>query len=88
MKILSRGEIHLYSVTIPEGLNIRETAEIFERKGITDKNKFISIASDKEFISTLDIPNVGTLEGFLFPNTYFFRKNENEKTVVTKMVDT
>jgi len=58
---LVKGEIKLVKVTIPEGLNIKEIGEILEKKGvIKNKDEFIKHAQEKK------------LEGFLFPDTYFF----------------
>jgi UPF0755 protein len=40
-----------------------------------------------EFINQLKIPGM-TLEGYLFPDTYFFSKETDCKTLITKMVST
>jgi len=58
---LVKGEVKLIKVTIPEGKNIVEIADILEKKGlIKNKDDFIKHAKEKK------------LEGFLFPDTYFF----------------
>jgi UPF0755 protein len=61
-------------VTIPEGLNSFEIAEILVKTLLHfDKEKFLILAQKKE--------------GYLFPDTYFFVPNQTEEMVVRYMVD-
>ncbi len=79
------------SVTIPEGLELREIADKLESAGLIDRNKFLDIiengAFDYPFLK--DAPKgENRLEGFLFPDTYLFSKTLNdEKSIITKMLD-
>jgi UPF0755 protein len=73
-KRISTGEHHLAPVvvTIPEGFNTGQIADIFASKLENfNKNKFISGAKG--------------LEGRLFPDTYFFFTTANEKDVLQSM---
>ena len=67
-------------VTIPEGLTIDETAAILESRALIDRDIFTKLCADRKFIKELgyDAP---TLEGYLFPDTYFFSESQNETTV-------
>lgn len=60
------------SVTIPEGFDINQIADIFSKK-LTNfkKDKFLSDAKNKE--------------GYLFPDTYFFLNDANERDVIKSM---
>lgn len=79
-----RGII-LHKVTIPEGLTIRQIADILKKHNILSKERFIRLAYDQEFIKQLgmDVPN---LEGYLFPTTYFFPKGAKEEEIIKEMV--
>lgn len=73
---LSQGEYGLvpYAVTIPEGATSFQIAEILENK--LGANNF-----DKETFLKYATP----LEGYLFPDTYSFLPNTEEKEIVTTM---
>ena len=75
-----------YKVTVPEGLTMSAIADIFARDHWIDSEKFLQLCHDKEFIHTLGL-EADSLEGYLFPETYFLIKNGiDEKTVVRLMV--
>ncbi|MFN2358529.1 MAG: endolytic transglycosylase MltG [Desulfotignum sp.] len=84
---LVKGKVKLYRLTIPEGLNMDETAALIAEAGFCDTKTFLDLSTDPEFIDHLNIPS-HTLEGFLFPETYFFPKTTPCRQVITKMVDT
>ena len=58
-------------VTIPEGLNLRQTAGILRRELHIDSLEFVSLATDSQFSEGLGF-SVSNLEGYLFPDTYRF----------------
>jgi UPF0755 protein len=62
----------LVAVTIPEGRNLVEIAQLFDAAGITPKADFIAQARDSAFVAGLDLPG-NSLEGYLFPDTYKLR---------------
>lgn len=71
---ISKGEHHLTPivVTIPEGFNAVQIADAFVSKlSNFDKSKFLS-------------ETVG-LEGYLFPDTYFFQRTDTEMDVIKLM---
>ena len=73
---ISRGEHHMapVSITIPEGFDINQIADTVGPKLVDfSKNKFLQQAKD--------------LEGYLFPDTYFYLTNANEKDVIKSMND-
>jgi UPF0755 protein len=81
----SRGEVVLHRVTIPEGFNMRLIALRLEAAGLCESGKFLALAMDPAFVQSLQIP-ADTLEGYLFPDTYYFEKNPSVKTVIRTMV--
>ncbi|MEO0293413.1 MAG: endolytic transglycosylase MltG [candidate division WOR-3 bacterium] len=77
-------------ITIPEGLKASEIINIFwqHREELDiDVRRIDSLIRDKNFIKELGI-EAKTLEGYLFPNTYFFYKGERAENVIKKMVFT
>ncbi len=70
-------------VTIPEGSTIWETAQILNRTMSYDSTKVIRLSKDSSFLKEL---NVTGLEGYLFPETYFFPWGYPLNQVLTDMV--
>lgn len=87
LELLISGKTLVFTITVPEGYNISQIADLFEQKGIGSKKDFLTIATDPSFLKELEI-DASSLEGFLFPDTYFLRPSEksNAKVVVNKMV--
>ncbi|MEE1061342.1 MAG: endolytic transglycosylase MltG [Ruminococcus sp.] len=79
------------SVTIPEGLNVREIANTLKENGaISDVDKFLELCNSDNFDEDYDfikaIPNKQDryykLEGYLYPDTYLFYKNQDPEDVI------
>ncbi len=88
LESLTNGTAILYTVTIPEGYRITEIAELLEKKGLADKNKFIEETRNKELLDAHQIPAGGSLEGYLYPETYKFSKAVGARKIVQTLVDT
>ncbi len=85
--LLTTGKGQTISVTIPEGKNLFQIAEILESDKITNKEDFIKLSKNPDFVSTLGIP-ASRVEGYLYPETYHFAKNTPASTVIRTMVNT
>jgi len=85
LDIFVKGKVKLYRITIPEGMNINETASIVETANFCRQEDFIALCHDKTFILSFGI-KAASLEGYLFPDTYFFPKNTSCQAVITNMV--
>lgn len=82
---LINGKPITVKVTIPEGKNMFEVAQIMENALICAKEEFLKLARDPEFMVELGI-QAEQVEGYLFPETYQFPKNTAPKVVIKKMV--
>lgn len=82
---LVEGKVILYKVTIQEGLIIKEIAQLLEKQRQIDGAAFIREAQNTALIQQLD-PKAPDLEGYLFPDTYFIRKDTGAKEMVRLMV--
>ena len=67
------GEVTRYSVTIPEGSNLFDIAEILSDLDLAERERFLEAASSPDFLRRMGVPGP-TAEGFLFPDTYLLEK--------------
>jgi len=66
---IARGDVFYYELVVPEGRNMFEIGAAAEQIGLFSAAQFVAAARNPETIRDLD-PRAGTLEGYLFPNTY------------------
>jgi UPF0755 protein len=83
---LARGDVYTRRLTFPEGLTIREMADVFEMRGFGRRAAFIEAASNASLITSLD-PGADDLEGYLFPETYALPRDVPAERLVALMVD-
>lgn len=84
---LLEGRVKLYRLTIPEGLNMDEIALLVQKANFCDATHFLSLCRDTDFIKIVKV-NSHSLEGYLYPDTYFFPKQTTCRQVLEKMVAT
>ncbi len=73
------------AVTIPEGKNMLQVAELLEAAGVTSQDEAVKLMRDAAFARSLGLPNA-SLEGYLYPDTYRFRAASPAAKVLTAMV--
>jgi len=83
---LQAGEILLHRVTLPEGLRIDETARRIADAGFSDYESLLAAFGDPAPIRDLD-PDAADLEGYLFPETYFFPRDSDAIRIARVMVE-
>lgn len=79
--------VRTVTVTIPEGLNIRQMGRLLQRQIGIDSAKFVEESKNDSLIKLLGI-EAENLEGFLFPDTYQFSLSGNinrEKEIVSAL---
>jgi UPF0755 protein len=84
---LMRGDVKIYKIIVREDLSLREIAEILEKDKLINKEIFFELSRDKEFLTSLNI-KAESIEGYLFPDTYYFNRSMNTRRIMKKMVDT
>jgi len=72
-------------VTLLEGWNIRQTSNHLSKEMGLDYYDIVEIVNNKSFINSLGV-NSETLEGYLYPDTYYFFEGENVKSVIKRLV--
>ncbi len=84
---LISGKTLVISLTVPEGYNMFQVADLFQHAGIMPRNDFLHVARDPVFLKELGVEGT-SVEGYLFPDTYFLRPSEmsDGKLIIRKMV--
>jgi UPF0755 protein len=85
LKRLTRGDVVLHAVTIPEGLSLVEIAERLAQAGFGSGTEAIEVFRDATLIRDLD-PEASDLEGYLFPDTYHFPRGARPEQIVQTLV--
>ncbi|MFH0781026.1 MAG: endolytic transglycosylase MltG [Pseudomonadota bacterium] len=75
LRVLASAKAIQYAITIPEGLQASEIAEVFGEGGWFDPRSFANLMVDKEFIANQGFAGVDSLEGYLFPDTYVLTRD-------------
>lgn len=71
-EVLVGERIEELTVTIPEGYTVKDIDELLKEKGLVKKSEFLTCAEECSFaFEFLKNKNNNSLEGFLFPDTYF-----------------
>lgn len=79
------GRVVIHTVTLPEGSTMWDVARILAQKNLASQSEIIKLADNAQFAKSLNIKANG-LEGYLFPDTYQFKKPVTGKYIVEKMV--
>ena len=86
LDILVNGNIRLHKLTFPEGYNLFEMADVLEREGFAEKERFIALSHNRRWIKGLGLGDLDSLEGYLFPDTYYVSRPVQPKVLVRQMV--
>ena len=82
LRSLMRGGLSVVRVTIPEGHTISGTAEVLARSLSFTAAEFDSIAGTETVIQRYGLPGSTTLEGQLYPDTYYFDGHSGPEDVI------
>ncbi len=84
---LTSGKTKTVSVTIAEGLHDRQIADLFvAKKFFTSREEFMQYASKKSILDKYKIP-AQSVEGYLFPDTYFLPQGYPKDKIIEHMID-
>lgn len=86
LRVLYYGEPVTHSLTVPEGWNVRQIASLLNERGLGKPDKFVQLALDPQAASKYNL-KTPHLEGFLFPDTYFFSRIDGEERILETMVN-
>lgn len=85
------------TITFPEGLTVVEIAQLLEENKVCTASEFITLANDTEYLRTLTYSFLSLiknsdkrpfiLEGYIFPDTYEFYRNEGAEAALIRFLD-
>jgi len=81
---LARGDVYYHTLTIPEGSNIFDAVRIISQLDWIDAAAVEAVVRSPALIADLD-PKATTLEGYLFPSTYFVTRNTPAEEICRMM---
>ncbi|PID75019.1 MAG: aminodeoxychorismate lyase [Desulfobacterales bacterium] len=87
LDILVQGKERLIALSFPEGFTMDQLALRVEAQGFCSARKFSALCRNPAFIKKMKVPS-HSLEGFLFPDTYFFPVHAKCTDILEKMVST
>ena len=83
---ISRGDVEYHRLTIPEGLTRFEIADVVAAAGLSTREDFLDEAERAHHVQTR-FREAENLEGFLFPDTYYFTRDITARRFVQMMID-
>lgn len=87
LDLLTSGKTLVVTLTVPEGFNIYQIADLVHQAGIMSREDALALSKDPAFVKELGLEGT-TLEGYLFPDTYFLRPSEkgDGRLILRRMV--
>ncbi len=85
LDMLCRGTVALHKVTIPEGWTVKQIAAALEQEGFATREEILAATHDQAFVEELGLEG-DTLEGYLFPDTYYFAMGLDPRQILRAMV--
>ncbi|MCL2670161.1 MAG: endolytic transglycosylase MltG [Syntrophaceae bacterium] len=82
---LVNGEIKQYEVMLPEDITVDEVANRLAAFNLINVDEFMALSIDKAFLQSLKI-EAESIEGYLFPNTYFLNRSMTTREIIHQLV--
>lgn len=86
LNVITGSHVKLYRVTIKEGINMFQVAEVLQDLGLVDKMQFLETCWDSQFLDELRIPGP-TVEGYLYPETYYVPRGSSPRAIIRNFVE-
>jgi UPF0755 protein len=74
-------------LTIPEGYDLKQVADAVGKLPGLSAPRFLALATSGQIRSRYQPANVTSLEGLVFPDTYFIEQGETEQQILQTLVD-
>ena len=88
---MRRGIVSPLFVTVVEGWRLEEIADALDEQGVISREEFLEAAVAGDFDLDFDfLRRLGPatpLEGYLFPATYFYRRDDSAEDVIRQMLE-
>jgi len=86
LELLAAGRTFRRQVTIPEGANLYQVAEILAGQQLLEASAFIAMATAPPTPAFFGL-EAPTLEGWLFPDTYYFTRGQRMEEITRVLVE-
>lgn len=88
LETLASGEsVSAFTITVPEGLSLEQTARVVEEEGGVPAEEFETAAGRIDYgYDFLEDPAIRTTEGFLFPKKYEFERGVDAAQIVDRLL--
>lgn len=84
LNILIKGLVKRYALVVPEGFNVFDIARRLNEMGLCPFSVFLRISKSPDFLKRVHV-DVDSLEGYLFPDTYWFTKKTSAEKIAETM---
>jgi UPF0755 protein len=89
---MQRGIISPLFVTVVEGWRLEEIADVLNEQGVISREEFLEAAVagnfDRDFEFLRRLGHATPLDGYLFPATYFYGRDDRPEDVIQQMLET
>jgi UPF0755 protein len=85
LEFLESGKIKPHLVLFPEGATLKDLARLLEAEHLAKAEDILRLAHTPSFLWTLGV-EARSLEGYLFPDTYYFFKGLAPQEILARMV--
>ena len=82
---LATSQVHVIKVTVPEGYQAKQIARLVAGYLNFEAGEFFQLLDNQKILNDLGIESP-SLEGYLFPETYYFNDSDNPEDVIRRMV--
>lgn len=82
---IARGDVVIHELRIPEGSTMFEIASLVAQLGWIRREEFLAVALDPTPIRDL-APQARSLEGYLFPSTYYVTRDMDARAISNMML--
>jgi len=87
LTLITSSKYDYIKVTIPEGWEYTDISRTLHQNNLVDSIRFNNLCEDADLINKLNLGNLKSLEGYLFPETYFISENQTAIEIIEMMVD-
>ena len=84
LSTLVEGKVRLYRITIPEGYTLQQIGQVVAQAGFGQAEAFYQLTMDPAIVKTQEFEGQ-SLEGYLFPDTYYFPKGFPQTKIIATM---
>ena len=83
------GIVSSLFVTVIEGWRLEEIADALDEQGVISREEFLkaAVAGNFDFDFLQRLGPITSLEGYLFPATYFYRRDDTAEDVIQRMLE-